>query len=94
MHKVRATSDFIRSYKRLLKKKGDFKQRVERVFRELAINPFNPALKTHRLSGKFKDEYSCSAGYDLRIIFNIMPNAAGQESDVLLLDIGTHDEVY
>jgi mRNA-degrading endonuclease YafQ of YafQ-DinJ toxin-antitoxin module len=42
-----------------------FWERVE-LFKS---NPFDPKLKTHRLSGKLKDLWSFSIEYDLRVVF-------------------------
>jgi mRNA interferase YafQ len=42
--------------------------------------------------GKFADRWACSAGYDLRIIFKFVQNEGSQA--ILLLNVGTHDEVY
>jgi len=51
--------------------------------------PFHSSLKTHRLSGNLKGYFAFSITYEYRLIFKFMA-----ENKVLLLDIGTHDEVY
>jgi hypothetical protein len=33
-------------------------------------------------------------GYDLRIVFDFVKRPGQQEDDILLLQIGGHDEVY
>lgn len=38
--------------------------------------------------------WACSAGYDLRILFEFVPSPQGGEDDLFLIEIGTHDEVY
>jgi mRNA-degrading endonuclease YafQ of YafQ-DinJ toxin-antitoxin module len=58
------------------------------VVYQLSLEPFQPSLKTHKLSG-FPNCWACSAGYDLRIIFEFQDNGS-----IFLLSIGTHDEVY
>lgn len=32
----------------------------------------NPRLKTHKLKGKLAGSWACSAGYDLRIVFEFV----------------------
>jgi mRNA interferase YafQ len=60
------------------------------VIGQLEREPFAPALGTHKLKGELRGYWSCSAGYDLRIVFEWL-----QDKDlILLVDIGTHDEVY
>lgn len=56
-----------------------------------SIDPYTPRLKTHKLSGKLKDLWSFSIEYNLRVVFyftNDNPKKA------ILVDIGTHEEVY
>ncbi len=45
-------------------------------------------LETHPLQGELSGLFACSCGYDCRIIFSL------EDEQIILLDIGTHDEVY
>ena len=54
-------------------------------------DPYNQKLKTHKLSGKLKDLWCFSLGYDLRIVFYFTKD---KPKKAVLIDIGTHDEVY
>ena len=67
-------------------------QNVQNTLELLAIEPFHPRLKTHKLKGELQNSWACSAGYDLRIIFQFVEHE-GQQA-ILLESIGTHDEVY
>ena len=58
----------------------------------LAEDEFHPQLRTHKLKGRLKDSWACSAGYDLRIVFKYVRHE-GTEA-ILLETVGTHDEVY
>jgi len=59
---------------------------------ELFINdPFDPKLKTHKLSGKLKDLWSFSVDYNLRVVFYFTKD---KPKKAVLIEIGTHDEVY
>ena len=60
----------------------------------LVVNPFAPQLETHKLKGKLSGSWACSAGYDLRIVFDFVKAGKDTEDDIFLLAIGTHDEVY
>ncbi|MCX6794339.1 MAG: type II toxin-antitoxin system mRNA interferase toxin, RelE/StbE family [Candidatus Gottesmanbacteria bacterium] len=79
---------FVRARKRLIKRDPKkayiIKEKIE-LFRK---DPKNPALKLHKLSGFEKDTWSFSISYELRILISY----SGQ--DILLVDIGTHDELY
>ena len=48
------------------------------------------ALQYHHLGGKLKDVEAVSITYDYRIILTI----AVTDKEIILLDIGSHDEVY
>jgi mRNA-degrading endonuclease YafQ of YafQ-DinJ toxin-antitoxin module len=56
------------------------------VFRQ---NPFDASLKTHRLAGKLERYWAFSVAYDCRVIFRFL-----SEERALLVDIGSHEEVY
>lgn len=86
------TSAFIRAARRLLKKNPDLAADVESALLQLQADPYHPSLKTHRLKGEFRDSWACSAGYDLRIVFQFVRHDG--KPAVLLQTVGTHDEVY
>jgi len=82
---VRYTTKFYREYKRLplnIKKQAE---KMEKIFRE---NPFNPILKTHKLTGKLKELWSFSIDYKNRIIFEF-----ASENTVYFLSVGNH-QIY
>jgi mRNA-degrading endonuclease YafQ of YafQ-DinJ toxin-antitoxin module len=64
------------------------REAVRRALRRLQLNPADPALRLHKLGGRLSGRWAFSAGYDLRIVYRIDGVTA------LLLDVGTHDEVY
>lgn len=51
--------------------------------------PFGASLFAHKLSGKLEGLWAFTISYDCRVIFKFL-----SESEVLLIDIGSHDEVY
>lgn len=94
MIKLVKTSYFTKSAKRLLNDNPQLALKLRATLEILEINPFNPTLKTHKLKGKLKGLYACSVERDLRIIFDINTNKQDDSIDVILLNIGTHDDVY
>ena len=66
---------------------------VETLF-QMVENPRHPMLETHALRGAKRGQLSCSCGYDCRIIFRIVPGSRPNMEDIVLIDVGTHDEVY
>ena len=59
---------------------------------KLEEDAFAPALKTHKLSGDLYGYLACSCGYGCRIIPQLKKLIKGEF--ILLIDIGTHEEVY
>ena len=84
---------FSSSFKRVFKKRIRGNEKLEPRFWErlekFAKNPFYPTLRTHKLSGELDELWSFNVEYDCRVIFKFLG-----ENRVLLIDIGTHDEVY
>ena len=58
----------------------------------LAEDALDPRLKSHKLKGRLAGSWACSAGYDLRIVFQFV-KLKGKEA-ILLEAAGTHEEVY
>ena len=85
---------FIRAYKRAARKHPELEGSIRDTLRALVEDPFHPLLETHKLKGKLDGSWACSVGYDLRIVFDFCPTGKGGGKDILLIDIGTHDEVY
>lgn len=83
---------FVRRAKKILKKNPLVFQDIQSALELLAADCFHPRLKTHKLTGELEGSWACSAGYDLRIVFKFI-EYEGSES-ILLLTLGTHDEVY
>ena len=77
-----------------MRKRPELQNDVAEVLRLLVIDPFSYQLETHKLKGKLSGSWACSAGYDLRIVFDFVKTENDGEEDVFLLAIGTHDEVY
>ena len=88
------TSSFKRAFKAIIKRRPELKQKIENKLRLLANNPFEPSLRTHKLKGTLSNSWSCTVEYDCRIIFDFVNNDNLEEEEILLIDIGTHDEVY
>jgi mRNA-degrading endonuclease YafQ of YafQ-DinJ toxin-antitoxin module len=83
---------FVRSARRFVHKHPQRGPELQWTLELLASDAFHPQIQTHKLKGKLAGSWACSAGYDLRIVFQFVKHS-GQEA-ILLEGIGTHDEVY
>jgi addiction module RelE/StbE family toxin len=86
------TNAFIRAARRYVKKHAHSTAALEASLTLLEQDAFDPRLKTHKLKGDLDGCWACSAGYNLRIIFNFVEQD-GHEA-ISLLALGSHDEVY
>lgn len=86
---------FEKSYQKFTKKNQALKTSIGKALHKLQFDAFDPALRTHKLSGKLAAYLACSCGYDCRIIFAIEKDLSNLElENIILLDIGTHNDVY
>jgi len=83
---------FVRAARRLMKKHPDAGPDLEATFVALMEDAFQAALKTHKLKGDLAGSWACSAGYDLRVVFEIVQHEGAEA--ILLQNVGTHNEVY
>ena len=86
------SSAFVRAAKRRVRKDPRVAEGIRAALELLAEDAFHPQLRTHKLKGKLKGSWACSAGYDLRIVFKYVQHKGAEA--VLLETVGTHDEVY
>lgn len=88
------SSSFKRAYKKTTKNNPEISEKVIDTIRLLKTNPFNPKLKSHKLTGILEDNWACSVVFDIRIIYTFVQNPINKETEILLINIGSHDEVY
>lgn len=81
---------FTRSAERFLRLDPDLRTRFAAVLRDLECGPLQPHLKLHHLGGKPKGVQAVSLTYDYRITLMVLIT----EKEIILLDVGSHDEVY
>lgn len=75
-------------FKKSIKKHRAFKKQIEKRINIFLSDPFNPIIKTHKLTGKLSSYWSFSVDYHVRILFEFI-----DEETVGFIDIGTH-EIY
>jgi addiction module RelE/StbE family toxin len=82
-------SSFKKAYHRITASNPNLKPKIMQAMETFVANPYHPSLKTHKLSGKLKGLWAFVVAYDCRIVFQFL-----DEQNILLIDIGKHDEVY
>jgi mRNA-degrading endonuclease YafQ of YafQ-DinJ toxin-antitoxin module len=93
--KLVLSNTFKKSYQKFTSKNQSLKVSIGKALAKLQHDAYDPSLKTHKLSGKLAAYLACSCGYDCRIIFTIEKDLSNPNSEnIVLLDIGTHNDVY
>jgi len=90
MYEIKISKKYEKAAKKFFKKHSVLKEKYKKTLYLLKSNPYHPSLRLHKLQGNLKDFYSVSIDIEYRIIidFVIIDNV------IILIDIGTHDEVY
>jgi addiction module RelE/StbE family toxin len=89
-YSVITPQQFLRQARRFFRKHPDLKSSFSEVVAKLQIDPFQPDLKLHPLSGKMSGCYAVSLTYSYRITLTLLVT----DREIILLDIGSHDKVY
>ena len=90
MYSIVAPESFIRQAKKFFKKHPDLKKNFSKLIDEIQKDPFKPHLKLHPLKGRLEGCHAVSLTYRYRITLTI----AVADKEIILLDIGSHDETY
>ncbi len=88
------SSGFKKGFKKSAKKNVALQEKIFLVLENLAREPFDPILKTHKLHGQLKGLWGCQVEYDCRIVFTFYSEPDTGKKLIILVDIGKHDEVY
>ena len=94
MHELVLTPRFERAFRRLVRKNPALQPQIETTLRRLADNPNDPRLKTHHLGGQLAGLHACSVAYDCRIVFTRQKHPKTGAEILLLINLGSHEEVY
>ncbi len=94
MRELVLTPKFERAFRRLARKTPGLQARIEQTLQRMSEDLTDPRLKTHHLSGQLAGLHACSAAYDCRIVFSKQKNPKTGAEVLLLVNIGSHEEVY
>jgi len=84
------TDTFARTARKFLRRHPGLSGLFEDMLRQLETDPRSPRLRLHALRGRHKGNHAARLTYDYRIVLVLRITARG----VVLLDVGSHDEVY
>jgi len=88
--KLRTTERYDKKETKFFAKHQNLLDKYEKVLKQLETDYMASWLKTHRLKGKLSEFHAVSLTFEYRIV--IFVHIA--EDEIILMNIGTHDEVY
>jgi mRNA-degrading endonuclease YafQ of YafQ-DinJ toxin-antitoxin module len=90
MYQLIWTNTFSRTAKKFLKRNPDLRAELERTLKQREEDPVHPKLRLYPLQGRLAGKHVVSLTYSHRIVLIL----AQDESKIVLLDVGTHDQTY
>jgi mRNA-degrading endonuclease YafQ of YafQ-DinJ toxin-antitoxin module len=90
MYKLVWTKYFTKRAKKFIRNHPDLKGRLACVLRDLETDPTRPSLKIHSLKGGLEGLHAVSLTYSYQITLTLKIT----EREIILIDIGSHDDVY
>jgi addiction module RelE/StbE family toxin len=89
-YKLIYPESYIRRARKFIKKHPELIGQYQKTLELLEINPYHPSLRIHPLKGKLAGLYSISINIGYRISLEMVIS----EREIILVNIGTHGEVY
>lgn len=90
VYAIATPEQFLRQARKFFRKHPELKPKFSRVIQDLQQDPFQPHLALHPLSGKLSGLHAVSLTFSYRMTLTLHVT----DREIVLLDIGSHDEVY
>lgn len=84
------TDSYKKRAKRFAKKHPELAGQYRKVLYLLKENPQHPSLRLHLLKGQLQEVHSVSINMSYRITLELLIT----EKEIILINIGSHDDVY
>ncbi len=90
MTNIITSKKFKKIAKKFFKKYPEIISRYKKTMHLIVLDPFHPSLRLHKLSGNLEGTYSVSITMQYRITLEFYIEG----NSIILLNIGSHEEVY
>ena len=90
MYKLIYPETYLKRAAKFLKRHPEIRNQYQKTLELLELNPFHPSLRLHKLQGALAGLSSVSINMSYRIVLQFVI----QGNELLLVDVGTHDQVY
>jgi mRNA-degrading endonuclease YafQ of YafQ-DinJ toxin-antitoxin module len=89
-YRILYPDSYVRRAKKFLKKHPEIQNQYQKTLELLEINPQHPSLRLHGLHGRLEGLSSVSINMSYRIVLGFII----RDGDIILVDVGNHDQVY
>ncbi|BCD61464.1 HigB toxin protein [Nitratiruptor sp. YY08-26] len=89
-YKILQSEKYLKRAAKFFKKHPNLLPKYKKVIEQLENDPYYPSLRLHKLKGDLNEYYSVSIDMHYRIVIDLIIT----DKEIILLDIGSHDEVY
>jgi addiction module RelE/StbE family toxin len=89
-YKLIYPESYIKRARKFLKKYPEMHNQYRKTLELLELNPYHPSLRLHSLQGRMSGLSSVSINISYRIVLEFMIKG----DEILLVNIGKHDQVY
>ncbi|MCI5120835.1 MAG: plasmid stabilization protein [Candidatus Electrothrix sp. AUS4] len=84
------TDSYLKRAARFVRKHPDLLSQYEKTLKVLEMNTHHPSLRLHQLRGRLKNLHSVSINISYRITLEFYFS----EQEIVLVNVGHHNEVY
>ena len=89
-YRILYPDSYVKRAKKFLKKHPEIHSQYEKTLELLEINPQHPSIRLHGLRGRLEGLSSVSINMSYRIVLELII----RDDDIILIDVGNHDQVY
>ena len=89
-YKLVFPESYIKRARKFLLKHPEIHKQYRKTLELLELNPYHPSLRLHSRKGRMNDLSSVSINISYRIVIEIIIEG----DEILMVNIGKHDQVY
>ena len=89
-YKLVFPESYVRKARKFLKNHPEIRGQYRKTLELLELDPYHPSLRLHSLKGNLSGLSSVSINISYRIVLELLIEG----NEILLINIGKHDQVY
>lgn len=90
MYRLIYPEPYLKKASKFIKKHPELRGQYQKTLELLELNPHHPSLRLHGLQGRLAGLSSVSINMSYRIVLQLIIT----DKDIILVDVGSHDQVY